>query len=150
MLRSFLFFEGDAPSTLTQPQKSLISKFSNITYHFSFSKSIKKLRKPYNEVNVHYYAFYKGKNQADNLPNFCTRNACCAMNCYGKCKWDASSTRNLRNITGRFFLLKNTIVGVSPYIIAMNGTRMDHVFKNGPSKTYGRQPLKNLKGYGLL
>ena len=26
----------------------------------------------------------------------------------------------------------------------------DKVFKNGPSKIYGRQPLKNLKGYGLL
>ena len=25
----------------------------------------------------------------------------------------------------------------------------DKVFKNGPSKIYGRQPLKNLKGYGL-
>ena len=24
------------------------------------------------------------------------------------------------------------------------------VFKNGPSKICGRQPLKNLKGYGLL
>ena len=24
------------------------------------------------------------------------------------------------------------------------------VFKNGPSKTCGRQPVKNLKGYGLL
>ena len=27
---------------------------------------------------------------------------------------------------------------------------MDKVFKSGPSKTYGRHPLKNLKGYGLL
>ena len=26
----------------------------------------------------------------------------------------------------------------------------DKVFKNGPSKICGRQPLKNLKGYGLL
>ena len=26
----------------------------------------------------------------------------------------------------------------------------DKVFKNGPSKISGRQPLKNLKGYGLL
>ena len=26
----------------------------------------------------------------------------------------------------------------------------DKVFKNGPSKTCGRQPLENLKGYGLL
>ena len=24
------------------------------------------------------------------------------------------------------------------------------VFKNGPSKICGRQPLKNLKGYGVL
>ena len=27
---------------------------------------------------------------------------------------------------------------------------MRQVFKNGPSKICGRQPLKNLKGYGLL
>ena len=27
---------------------------------------------------------------------------------------------------------------------------LDKVFKNGPSKICGRQPLKNLKGYGLL
>ena len=26
----------------------------------------------------------------------------------------------------------------------------DKVFKNGPSKICGRQPLKSLKGYGLL
>ena len=26
----------------------------------------------------------------------------------------------------------------------------DKIFKNGPSKICGRQPLKNLKGYGLL
>ena len=26
----------------------------------------------------------------------------------------------------------------------------DKVFKSGPSKICGRQPLKNLKGYGLL
>ena len=26
----------------------------------------------------------------------------------------------------------------------------DKVFKNGTSKICGRQPLKNLKGYGLL
>ena len=28
--------------------------------------------------------------------------------------------------------------------------KWDKVFKNGPSKVCGRQPLKNLKGYGLL
>ena len=28
--------------------------------------------------------------------------------------------------------------------------KWDNVFKNGPSKTCARQPLKNLKGYGLL
>ena len=27
--------------------------------------------------------------------------------------------------------------------------KWDKVFKNGPSKIYGRQPLKNLKRYGL-
>ena len=27
---------------------------------------------------------------------------------------------------------------------------MDKVFKSGPSKIFGRQSLKNLKGYGLL
>ena len=26
----------------------------------------------------------------------------------------------------------------------------DKIFKNGPSKICGRQPLKNLKGHGLL
>ena len=26
----------------------------------------------------------------------------------------------------------------------------DKIFKNGLRKTYGRQPLKNLKGYGLF
>ena len=31
-----------------------------------------------------------------------------------------------------------------------NGIIWDKVFKNGPSKICGRQPLKNLKGYGLL
>ena len=28
--------------------------------------------------------------------------------------------------------------------------KRDKVFKNGQSKICGRQPLKNLKGYGLL
>ena len=28
--------------------------------------------------------------------------------------------------------------------------KWDKVFKNRPSKICGRQPLKNLKGYGLL
>ena len=27
---------------------------------------------------------------------------------------------------------------------------LDKVFKNGPSETCGRQPLKNMKRYGLL
>ena len=27
---------------------------------------------------------------------------------------------------------------------------MEQIFKNGPSKTCGRQPLKNLKEYGLF
>ena len=27
---------------------------------------------------------------------------------------------------------------------------LDKVFKNGPSETCGRQPSKNIKGYGLL
>ena len=30
------------------------------------------------------------------------------------------------------------------------GNKWDKVFKSGPSKICGRQPLKNLKGYGLL
>ena len=29
-------------------------------------------------------------------------------------------------------------------------TIWDKVIKNGPSEIYGRQPLKNLKGYGVL
>ena len=28
--------------------------------------------------------------------------------------------------------------------------KWDKLFKNGPSKSCGRQPFKNLKGYGLL
>ena len=28
--------------------------------------------------------------------------------------------------------------------------KREKVFKNGPNKTCGRQPLKNLKGYGHL
>ena len=28
--------------------------------------------------------------------------------------------------------------------------KWDKVFRNGPSEIYGRQSLKNLKGYGLL
>ena len=32
----------------------------------------------------------------------------------------------------------------------MSGSVWNKVFKSGPSKIYGRQPLKNLKGYGLL
>ena len=31
-----------------------------------------------------------------------------------------------------------------------NSLVWDKAFKNGPSKICGRQPLKNLKGYGLL
>ena len=31
-----------------------------------------------------------------------------------------------------------------------NTNKWDNVFKNGPSKICGRQPLKNLKGHGLL
>ena len=30
------------------------------------------------------------------------------------------------------------------------GRKWDKVFKNGPSRMCGRQPLKYLKGYGLL
>ena len=46
---------------------------------------------------------------------------------------------------------------LEPHIGEYPGTRKveksdiwDKVFKSGPSKTCGRQPLKNLKGYGLL
>ena len=35
-------------------------------------------------------------------------------------------------------------------LLPPNGKNIwDEVFKNGPSKICGRQPLKNLKGYGL-
>ena len=37
------------------------------------------------------------------------------------------------------------------YFIKLNFiVKWDKVFKNGPSKICERQPLKNLKGYGLL
>ena len=32
----------------------------------------------------------------------------------------------------------------------MKTNKCDKVFKNGPSKICGRQPLKNFKGYGLF
>ena len=32
----------------------------------------------------------------------------------------------------------------------LKNDKWDKVFKNEPSKTFGRQPLKNLKVYGLL
>ena len=32
----------------------------------------------------------------------------------------------------------------------MTNNKWDKALKNGPSKICGRQPLKNLKGYGLL
>ena len=35
-------------------------------------------------------------------------------------------------------------------IIVSRDNICDKVFKNGPSKICERQPLKNLKGYGLL
>ena len=35
-------------------------------------------------------------------------------------------------------------------VLEFRRTNWDKVFKNGPSKICGRQPLKNLKGYGLL
>ena len=42
--------------------------------------------------------------------------------------------------------LKGQILKLDYYSIDKWGK----VFKNGPSKICGRQPLKNLKGYGLL
>ena len=35
-------------------------------------------------------------------------------------------------------------------IVVTGRGKWDIVFKNGPSKNFERQPLKNLKGYGLL
>ena len=37
-----------------------------------------------------------------------------------------------------------------PSKICKSSVIWDKVFKGEPSKTCGRQPLKNLKGYGLL
>ena len=34
--------------------------------------------------------------------------------------------------------------------IGTERVKWDKVFKNGPNKNSGRQPLKNLKGYGML
>ena len=38
-------------------------------------------------------------------------------------------------------------IAFDAYLLSKYGTK---VFKNGPSKICGRQPLKNLKGYDLL
>ena len=46
------------------------------------------------------------------------------------------------------FLLAYIQVSLSSKYIT--GKKWDKVLKNGPSKICGRQPLKNLKGYGLL
>ena len=51
-------------------------------------------------------------------------------------------------------LIKNKKI-VFQKIVLMVSTQAKHhkwekVFKNGPSKICGRQPLKNLKEYGLL
>ena len=32
----------------------------------------------------------------------------------------------------------------------VDNVKWNKIFKNGPSKACGRQPLKSLKGYGLL
>ena len=41
------------------------------------------------------------------------------------------------------------VITVSAKMLIMKAI-LDKVFKNGPSKIWGRQPIKNLKGYGLL
>ena len=38
---------------------------------------------------------------------------------------------------------------ISEFVICVEGIIWDELFKNGPSKICGRQPLKNLKGQGL-
>ena len=43
---------------------------------------------------------------------------------------------------------KDIIFRIFNHFICIN--IWDKVFKDGPSKICGRQPLKNLKGYGLL
>ena len=51
-----------------------------------------------------------------------------------------------------WFCIKNGIFFARNVCVA-NWVRIsiwDKVFKNGPSKICGRQPLKNLKGYGLF
>ena len=35
-------------------------------------------------------------------------------------------------------------------VIFEKTNKRDKIFKNGPSKICGKQPLKNLKGYGVL
>ena len=46
------------------------------------------------------------------------------------------------------FLQTNNLPFMKPIIFTRD--KWDKVFKNGPSKICGRQPLKKLKGYGLL
>ena len=47
-------------------------------------------------------------------------------------------------LTAYYFCNKRSIIDIRL------GSKWDKVFKNGPSKICGRQPLKNLKWYGLL
>ena len=49
------------------------------------------------------------------------------------------------------YLAFEQIRGVLFFVISTNNILIwEKVFKSGPSKVCGRQPLKNLKGYGLL
>ena len=48
------------------------------------------------------------------------------------------------------FLVVNLLSDVQEHFSHTANVKWDKVFKNGQSKTCGRQPLKKLKLYGLL
>ena len=59
-------------------------------------------------------------------------------------KWSNS----LKQFVGK---LPTNCLSVWPFCgIGSERVKWDKVFKNGPNKNSGRQPLKNLKGYGML
>ena len=63
---------------------------------------------------------------------------------FGKTFYSSLSMPNWR------ILQKNQQISIWKKTNKIWSDKWDKVFKNGPSKICGRQPLKNLKGYGLL
>ena len=56
------------------------------------------------------------------------------------------TTSNSQELGACFILLQK----MNSCELLYNGNKWDKVFKSGPSKVCGIQPLKNFKGYGLL